>query len=66
MSTISKKIADDIIDGKYPEDECTKIITYNNIFDGGLTYAAVFKHENQLKYELSPACFNVKTYWLSD
>lgn len=63
MGTISKQIADDIIAGKYPEDECTKIVTYNNMFNGGLTYAAIFRHENQNKYEQSPACHNVKTYW---
>lgn len=63
MGTISKKIADDIIAGKYPEDQCVKIVTYNNMFDGDLTYAAVFAHENPRKYEQSAACSNVKTYW---
>lgn len=65
MGTISKIIADDIIAGKYPEDDCTKIVTYNNMFDGSLTYACVFRREDQMKYELSPACHNVKTYWVS-
>ena len=63
MGTISKKIADDIISGKYPEDNCVKIVTYNNQFDGGLTYAAVYAHENPFKYEQADACSNVKTYW---
>ncbi len=63
MATISKQIADDIIAGMYPEDGCTKIVTYNNMFDGGLTYAAVFRRDNQFKYEQSPACHNVKVYW---
>jgi hypothetical protein len=63
MGTISKKIADDIIAGKYPEDNCVKIITYKNVFDGGLTYAAVFKHDDYYKYERSEYCNDVKIYW---
>ena len=63
MASINKQIADDIIAGKYPEDDCTKIVTYNNMFDGGLTYAAVFRRNYQNKYEESPACQNVRTYW---
>lgn len=65
MSTVSKQIVDDIIAGKYADDEITKIVTYNNMFNGRLEYATVHRRENQLKYELSPACSNVKTYWLS-
>lgn len=63
MGTISKAIAEDIIAGKYDEDGCTKIVTYNNMFDGTLTYAVVFYREDQMKYELSPACHNVKVIW---
>lgn len=64
MSTINKQIADDIIAGKYPDEGVTKIVTYNNMFNGGLEYAAVHRRENQFKYEESPACSNVKVYWL--
>lgn len=64
MGTIAKQIADDIIAGNYPKDKCVKIVTYNNMFDGGLTFAAVFAHENICRYEASPACSNVQTYWL--
>lgn len=65
MGTISKNIAKDVINGKYPEDNTAKIVTYNNMFDGGLTFATVYEHEDFLKYERSGACSNVQTVWLS-
>lgn len=66
MGTINHKIAEDIIAGEYSEDGITKIVTYNNMFDGSLTYACVFRREDQLKYELSPACHNVKVIWTEE
>jgi hypothetical protein len=67
MSTINKTIADEIIThkGYYPGDhtKVTKIVTYNNMFNGGLEYACVYSHENPYRYEGSPACIDVKTYW---
>jgi len=63
MGTISKDIAEDVMTGKYSEDNPVKIITYNNMFDGGLTFAVVFIYENFSKYEQSPACHNVRTVW---
>lgn len=64
MGTISHPIAHAIIfTDEYSDDDCTKVITYNNQFDGALTYACVFRRENQNKYEESPACHNVQTVW---
>ena len=67
MSTINKEIAEKIIEGKgyYPGDhiQVSKIVTYNNQFDGGLTYAMVYEHQDQMRYEESPACHNVTTIW---
>lgn len=63
MGTITEQIANEIMAGKYAEDQPTKIVTYNNMFDGGLTYAVVFRRDDQMKYESSPACGNVKTIW---
>lgn len=63
MGTISKQIADDIIAGKYAGDGVTKIVTYRNMFNGGLTYAAVTRREDQMRYENSPACDDVRVYW---
>ena len=66
MSTISKLIAHDIIfTDKYAEDNAAKIVTYRNQFDGGLSFAVVFERDHFLKYELSPACDDVKTVWIS-
>ena len=64
MSTLNKRIAQDIIDGKYPQDNVVKIVSYNNMFDGELSYASVYRYEYFNKYEESPACNNVKTVWL--
>lgn len=66
MATISKEIADDIIAGKYPEDNVVKIVTYENMFDGDLTYAMVTGRDSYYKYEESPACRAVKIYWQRD
>lgn len=66
MGSINRKIAKDIIKGLYPEDHTTKIVTYNNMFDGGLTFATVYRHEHQNKYEESPACHNVEIVWSSN
>ena len=40
MPTIDKKIADDVIAGKYPEDRPLKIIKYTNQW-GGESYGLV-------------------------
>lgn len=63
MGTISKDIAINMINGKHPTDRTAKIVTYNNMFDGGLTFANVYEYEDLLKYEHSPACHNVQTVW---
>lgn len=63
MGTINHAIALDIVAGEYEEDRPTKIVTYNNMFDGSLTYAVVFEHDDQMKYERSPACSNCKVWW---
>lgn len=42
MSTVSKKVADEIVAGKYPEDECFLIIRYENRFDGHFAYECYF------------------------
>jgi hypothetical protein len=63
MGTINKQIADEIIAGGYKSDKPVKIVTYNNMFEGGLTYAVVCASDPYTKYEQSPACSNVRTVW---
>jgi hypothetical protein len=66
MGTISRQIAADIIfTSKYADDNPVKIVTYRNMFDGSLTYAVVFAHEPILRYEMSPACEDVRTVWIA-
>ena len=63
MGTISKDIATDIIFNNKYRDEAAYIVTYNNMFDGSLTYAAIMFGESKTKYHDSPACHNVKLIW---
>lgn len=44
MSTVNKHIADSIIAGEFPEDECIAIIRYENAFDGNYAYKCIFSH----------------------
>lgn len=63
MSTVNKKIADDIVNGKYPEDEAQMIVKYTNAW-GGEAYGVTFKGDDQDKY-LRPTPFiqNPTIYW---
>ena len=66
MSSVPESIAREIIanDGYYLDDErVTQVVTYNNQFDGGLTYALVYGRNNPRKYHDSPACLNVRAIW---
>lgn len=63
MSTVSKKIADEIIDGKYPEDRAVKIVRYQNCFDGTDSYGVIFEGEPLDKYAASEYVINPCTYW---
>lgn len=66
MSTISQELAGTIIrqNGHYGDDtQVVKVVTYINQFDGGLSYAVIYPHDDYNKYESSPACMNVKTIW---
>lgn len=42
MSTVSKQIADAIIAGEFPEDECIVILRYENAFNGDYAYKCIF------------------------
>ena len=49
MGTVNKKIADDIIAGKYADDNATRIVKYTNAW-GGESYGVTFGRENKGKY----------------
>lgn len=65
MATISEEIAKKIIanDGYYEDDpRVSKVVKYNNAF-GGESWAIVYPHEFQMRYEESPSCANVQVLW---
>lgn len=65
MSTISQEIAEQMVanDGRYGDDtQCSKIVSYDNAF-GGTSWAVVYPHEDQMRYENSPYCTHVLTLW---
>jgi hypothetical protein len=67
MSTIDAEIAAQIIagDGYYKDDDrVTKVVEYDNQW-GGRSTAILYAHHNQMKYEESPACSNVRTIWVA-
>ncbi len=43
MSTVSKKIADDVLAGKYPEDRWVQVIEYDDAW-GGVAYGLENAH----------------------
>lgn len=50
MSTVSKEIADQIIAGKFPEDNIAVIIRYENMFDGNFAYKIVTRSQATKEY----------------
>mgnify|MGYP001602083982 CR=1 FL=1 len=65
MPTIDKKIADDVIAGKYPEDRPLKIIKYTNQW-GGESYGLVCSGQNPERYAASQFIIDPVLYWHRD
>lgn len=63
MGTVSRKIADEIIAGKYPEDKVVKIVFYRNAFDGGESFGVICEGEPLDKYKASDYVLGPVTYW---
>jgi hypothetical protein len=63
MGTVSKKIADEVIAGAYPEDEIIKIVKYQNSFDGGDSYGLISEGQDLQTYRASEFVINPVTYW---
>ena len=68
MSTVSKDIADEVIqhNGTYPGDEhlppYVRIVEYTNDFNGALAYG-LETAQDKGKYHSSPFCHNPRIYW---
>lgn len=65
MGTVSKKIADEIIAGKYAAEDGwpIRIVEYTNSFDGGLSYGVEFHERERGKYSASRFIINPRVYW---
>jgi hypothetical protein len=63
MSTVGKSIADKIVAGEYKSDKPTRIVKYQNMFDGGDAYGVTFKPQNKDTYLTAGACRNPQIYW---
>lgn len=63
MATINDRKQVDEIIASNGKGGVIKIVQYNNMFDGGLAYGLVFKGENRMNYENSPACRNPVVLW---
>jgi len=62
MGTISKKIADQVIAGKFAEDRPRKIIKYTNAW-GGEAYGLICAHEDPNRYAASDFVQDPTVYW---
>jgi hypothetical protein len=62
MATVDKKIADEIVAGKYAEDMPVKIVKYDNAW-GGESYGVIFAGEPLDRYAQSPYVMNPTVYW---
>lgn len=65
MATVNREIALEIIknNGYFADDpQVTKVVSYYNQW-GGISYAIIYGHEDQMKYHNSPACQHVQTIW---
>lgn len=60
MSTVDKKIADAVIDGKYPTDGWVGIVKYTNAW-GGEAYKLLRRGDPPLMP--SPFIINPEIYW---
>lgn len=65
MGAISKEIADDVIAGKYAEDNPVKIVKYTNAW-GGEAYGYICKGESLDRYKESDFVINPTTYWQAE
>ena len=63
MATVTKTIADDIIAGKYDEDNIVKIVKYTNFFNGGDAYGIVQAGQDPDMYRPSAYVINPELYW---
>ena len=64
MGTISKKIADEVIAGKYEDDQPKMIVEYANMFDGSLSYGLICGNQPLDTYRETDFVINPRVYWV--
>jgi len=62
MGTISKKIADDVIAGKYDDDRPQKIVKYTDAW-GGEAYGLICEGQDPNRYRESEFVRSPEVYW---
>ena len=62
MSSVSRSIAEQVVEGKFRSDKPIRSYRYENIFDGGETFKIVFKGQERF----DPNCIaghNITLWW---
>ena len=62
MGTVSKKIADEVIAGKFDSDNPKKIIKYTDAW-GGEAYGLILGSDHHDRYAASEFVINPTVYW---
>jgi hypothetical protein len=63
MGTISKEIADDVIQGMYNDDDPVAIIRYTNSFNGEFSYGLICEGDRLNMYTESQFVIKPQLYW---
>ena len=63
MGTVSKTIADEVIAGKYPEDNIVKIVRYKNVFTRQYSFGLIARGQPMDTYKASEYVIEPTIYW---
>ena len=63
MGTVNKRIADDVVAGKYANDRPVKIVKYQNAFNGQDAYGLICEGQPLDCYAESDFVINPVVYW---
>mgnify|MGYP003649828862 CR=1 FL=1 len=64
MGTVNKRIADDVVAGKYASDRPVKIVKYQNAFNGEDAYGLICAGDPLDKYRESDFVIDPVVYWV--
>ena len=66
MGTVSKRVADRVKAGEFPEDNIKAILLYHNQFNGADAYKLVYGSMSVINTALSIASGYVRLYWINE